>query len=170
MLARHPSLFSIRFIGAGRIVIPLLIGFCVLMIMVPVPGYGISGRDIPLLRPTPTFSPPTLIASYSRHSMKRLAIRRDFEHIAGYCDGSARNPSGEWLRSKRSPQIEAYRECLCSASSSDLEEPGECPFHGSRNFGQVVVLFTVGFGLVSLRSVIGPPTSGAGADSGPSRF
>jgi predicted acyltransferase len=84
------------------VVVALLIGYCALMSLVPVPGYGVPGRDIPFLHPD-----ANLAAYLDRRLLTTLYEKtRDPEGLLSTLPAIATALlgvfTGEWLRSMRS--------------------------------------------------------------------
>jgi predicted acyltransferase len=89
------------------VVAALLIGYWVLMRFVPVPGFGVPGRDIPFLHPD-----ANLAAYLDRRFLTTLWEKtRDPEGLLSTLPAIATALlgvfTGEWLRSKSSPQTSA---------------------------------------------------------------
>jgi predicted acyltransferase len=97
--------------GRALIVAVLLIGYWVLMRFVPVPGLGVPGRDIPFLHPDANLG-AYLDRRFLIHlwgtSSRLYEITRDPEGLLSTLPAIATALlgvfTGEWLRSKRSPQ------------------------------------------------------------------
>src|SRR5580704_3030908 len=90
------------------VVVVLLVGYWILMRFVPVPGFGVPGRDIPLLHPD-----ANLAAYLDRKFLSHLwETTRDPEGLLSTLPAIATSLlgvfTGEWLRSKRSPQTKAF--------------------------------------------------------------
>ena len=133
------------------VVAALLLGYCVLMIMVPVPGYGVPGRDIPLLHPD-----ANLAAYLDRKLLTTLYEKtRDPEGLLSTLPAIATAVlgilTGEWLRSKRSPQIKALGMLLFGVVGLILGRTWGVWFPIDKKlWTSSFVLFTAGFGLVCL--------------------
>jgi len=129
----------------------LLLGYCALMILVPVPGYGVPGRDIPLLHPD-----ANLAAYLDRKLLTTLYEKtRDPEGLLSTLPAIATALlgvfTGEWLRSKRSPQIMALGMLLFGVVGLILGRTWGIWFHINKKlWTSSFVLFTAGFGLVCL--------------------
>jgi predicted acyltransferase len=97
----------------GRILVAaaLLISYWILMRFVPVPGFGVPGRDIPLLHPDANLAAYLDRKFLLWRSTRLWEITRDPEGILSTLPAIATALlgvfTGEWLRSKRSPQSKA---------------------------------------------------------------
>ena len=133
------------------VVAALLIGYCALMILVPVPGYGVPLRDIPLLHPD-----GNLAAYLDRKLFTTLYEKtRDPEGLLSTLPAIATALlgvfTGEWLRSKRSPQIKALGMLLFGVVGLVLGRTWGIWFPINKKlWTSSFVLFTTGFGLVCL--------------------
>lgn len=98
----------------GRILVAaaLLISYWILMRFVPVPGFGVPGRDIPLLHPDANLAAYLDRKFLLWRSTRLWEITRDPEGILSTLPAIATALlgvfTGEWLRSKRSPQTKAF--------------------------------------------------------------
>jgi predicted acyltransferase len=133
------------------VVAALLIGYCVLMSLVPVPGYGVPGRDIPFLHPD-----ANLAAYLDRKLLTTLFEKtRDPEGLLSTLPAIATALlgvfTGEWLRSKRSPQTKALGMLLFGVVGLFLGRTWGVWFPINKKlWTSSYVLFTAGFGLVCL--------------------
>ena len=133
------------------IVVALLIGYCALMSLVPVPGYGVPGRDIPFLHPD-----ANLAAYLDRKLLTTLYEKtRDPEGLLSTLPAIATALlgvfTGEWLRSKRSLQTVALGMLLFGVVGVVLGETWELWFPINKKlWTSSYVLFTAGLGLVCL--------------------
>ncbi len=133
------------------VVVALLIGYCALMSLVPVPGYGVPGRDIPFLHPD-----ANLAAYLDRKFLTTLYEKtRDPEGLLSTLPAIATALlgvfTGEWLRSKRSPQTEALGMLLFGVVGLVLGVTWGVWFPINKKlWTSSYVLFTAGLGLVCL--------------------
>ena len=133
------------------VVVALLMGYFALMIFVPVPGYGVPGRDIPVLHPDGN------IAAYlDRKFLTTLFEKtRDPEGLLSTLPAIATALlgvfTGEWLRSKSSLQIKALGMLLFGVIGLILGRIWGVWFPINKKlWTSSFVLFTVGFALVCL--------------------
>ena len=135
----------------SAIVVALLIGYFALIILVPVPGYGVPGRDIPVLHPDGN------IAAYlDRKFLTTLHEKtRDPEGLLSTLPAIATALlgvfTGEWLRCKRSPQFKALGMLLFGVVGLVLGKTWGAWFPINKKlWTSSYVLFTAGFALVCL--------------------
>jgi predicted acyltransferase len=133
------------------IVAVLLIGYWILMRFVPVPGFGLPGRDIPFLDPN------TNLAAYlDRRFLTTLWDKtRDPEGLLSTLPAIATALlgifTGEWLRSERTPQSKARGMLLFGLTGLILGRTWGVWFPINKNlWTSSFVLFTAGLALVSL--------------------
>ncbi|MHB2009513.1 MAG: acyltransferase family protein [Acidobacteriaceae bacterium] len=134
------------------IVVVVLIGYWILMRWVPVPGFGLPGRDIPLFDPT-----------------RNLAAYIDQHIFPGRLYGGLRDPegllstlpalgttllgmlTGMWLRSKRSPALKAWGMLVAGVFGISLGLLWGRWFPINKNlWTSSYVLFAAGCSLVAL--------------------
>ncbi len=137
------------------VVAGLLVGYWILMRFVPVPGFGVPGRDIPLLHPD-----ANLAAYLDREfllwgSTSLYEITRDPEGLLSTLPaiGTALLGvfTGEWLRSKRSPQSKALGMLIFGVAGLALGEIWGIWFPINKKlWTSSYVLFAAGFALVCL--------------------
>jgi predicted acyltransferase len=137
------------------VVAGLLVGYWILMRFVPVPGFGVPGRDIPLLHPD-----ANLAAYLDRKlllwgSTRLYEVTRDPEGLLSTLPsiGTALLGvfTGEWLRSKRSPQSKAIGMLVFGVASLVLGEIWGIWFPINKKlWTSSYVLFAAGFALVCL--------------------
>jgi len=138
----------------GRAIVfgALLLGYWILMRFVPVPGFGLPGRDIPLLHPDWN------LAAYLD---RRLLIgqlyegTRDPEGLLSTLPAIATALlgvfTGEWLRSKNSPQKKAAWTLISGLAGLALGSFWGVWFPINKKlWTSSYVLFTGGFALVCL--------------------
>jgi predicted acyltransferase len=133
------------------VVAALLVGYWILMRFVPVPGFGVPGRDIPFLHPD-----ANLAAYLDRKVFTHLwETTRDPEGLLSTLPAIA-TPllgvfTGEWLRSKRSPQTKALGMLLFGVVGLILGRTWAVWFPINKKlWTSSFVLFTAGFALVCL--------------------
>jgi predicted acyltransferase len=133
------------------VVAVLLVGYWILMRFVPVPGFGVPGRDIPFLHPD-----ANLAAYLDRKFLNHLwEVTRDPEGLLSTLPAIA-TPllgvfTGEWLRSKRSPQTKALGMLLFGVIGLVLGRTWGIWFPINKKlWTSSYVLFTAGFALVCL--------------------
>jgi predicted acyltransferase len=133
------------------VVAALLVGYWILMRFVPVPGFGVPGRDIPLLHPD-----ANLAAYLDRKFLSHLWEKtRDPEGILSTLPAIA-TPllgifTGEWLRSKSTPQNKALGMLALGAVGLILGQTWGIWFPINKKlWTSSYVLFTGGFALVCL--------------------
>jgi predicted acyltransferase len=133
------------------VVVALLIGYWILMRFVPVPGFGLPGRDIPFLHPD-----ANLAAYLDRKVFRTLwEVTRDPEGLLSTLPAIA-TPllgifTGEWLRSKRSPQTKALGMLLFGVIGLILGRTWGIWFPINKKlWTSSYVLFAGGFALVCL--------------------
>ncbi|MFZ0297493.1 MAG: heparan-alpha-glucosaminide N-acetyltransferase domain-containing protein [Candidatus Sulfotelmatobacter sp.] len=142
----------------ASIVAALLIGYWILMRFVPVPGLGVPGRDIPFLHPD-----ANLGAYLDRRFLIHLwgtgsrlyEVTRDPEGLLSTLPAIATALlgvfTGEWLRSKRSPQRKALGMLVFGVIGLILGEAWGIWFPINKKlWTSSYVLFTAGFALVCL--------------------
>ena len=141
---------SIR--GRAAWIVGLLLGYWILMRYVPVPGYGVPGRDIPLL-----------------HQDANLAAYLDRKFMLGHLWEPTRDPegilstlpaiatalcgvlTGEWLRSQRTAQKKLAGMFACGAAGVIAGELWGVWFPINKNlWTSSYVLFTAGCALICL--------------------
>jgi predicted acyltransferase len=133
------------------IVAGLLIGYWILMRFVPVPGFGVPGRDIPLLHPD-----MNLAAYLDRKFLTTLyEVTRDPEGILSTLPaiGTAMLGvfTGEWLRSARSQQSKAMGMVAFGIAGLVLGELWGVWFPINKKlWTSSYVLFAAGFALICL--------------------
>jgi len=137
------------------VVAALLVGYWILMRFVPVPGFGVPGRDIPLLHPD-----ANLAAYLDRKfllwgSTRLYEVTRDPEGLLSTLPsiGTALLGvfTGEWLRSKRSPQSKALGMLIFGLAGLVLGEIWGIWFPINKKlWTSSYVLFAAGFALVCL--------------------
>jgi len=133
------------------IVAVLLVGYWVLMRFVPVPGFGVPGRDIPFLHPD-----ANLGAYLDRRFLTTLWERtRDPEGLLSTLPAIA-TPllgvfTGEWLRTKREPQTKALGMLLCGVVGVILGRTWAIWFPINKKlWTSSYVLFSAGLALICL--------------------
>ncbi len=129
----------------------LLIGYWILMRFVPVPGFGVPGRDIPFLHPD-----GNLAAYLDRKFLRVLWDKtRDPEGLLSTLPAIA-TPllgvfTGEWLRSNRSPQRKALGMLVLGVIGLIVGKTWAIWFPLNKKlWTSSYVLFTAGFALVCL--------------------
>jgi predicted acyltransferase len=133
------------------IVAALLIGYWVLMRFVPVPGFGVPGRDIPFLHPD-----ANLAAYLDRRFLTTLWEKtRDPEGLLSTLPAIATALlgvfTGEWLRSKSSPRDKALAMLFCGVGTLILGGIWGIWFPINKKlWTSSYVLFTAGLALVCL--------------------
>ncbi len=144
--------------GRALIVAALLIGYWVLMRFVPVPGFGVPGRDMPFLHPDANLG-AYLDRKFLIHlwgtSSRLYEITRDPEGLLSTLPAIATALlgvfTGEWLRSKRSPQTKAFGMLVFGVIGLILGETWGIWFPINKKlWTSSYVLFTAGFALVCL--------------------
>jgi predicted acyltransferase len=140
------------------IVAVLLIGYWILMRFVPVPGLGVPGRDIPFLHPDANLG-AYLDRKFLIHlwgsSSRLYEITRDPEGFLSTLPAIATALlgvfTGEWLRSKRSPQNKALGMLVFGVVGLILGKTWGILFPINKKlWTSSYVLFTAGFALVCL--------------------
>ena len=133
------------------VVAVLLVGYWILMRFVPVPGFGVPGRDIPFLHPD-----ANLAAYLDRKFLSHLwEVTRDPEGLLSTLPAIA-TPllgvfTGEWLRSKRSPPTKALGMLLFGVIGLILGRTWSIWFPINKKlWTSSYVLFAAGFALVCL--------------------
>jgi len=133
------------------VVAALLVGYWVLMRFVPVPGYGVPGRDIPFLHPD-----ANLAAYLDRKFLTTLWDKtRDPEGLLSTLPAIATALlgvfTGEWLRSKNSSQTKLIRMLLFGVVGLVAGRTWGIWFPLNKKlWTSSYVLFTAGFALVCL--------------------
>jgi len=135
----------------------LLVGYWILMRFVPVPGFGVPGRDMPLLHPD-----ANLAAYLDRRFLTHLwgttrlyEVTRDPEGLLSTLPAIATALlgvfTGEWLRSKRSPQNQALGMLVFGVIGLILGKTWGIWFPINKKlWTSSYVLFTAGFALICL--------------------
>ncbi len=147
---------SILFLYTGLrtragVVAVLLIGYWVLMRFVPVPGFGVPGRDIPFLHPD-----ANLAAYLDRKFLTTLWDKtHDPEGLLSTLPAIATALlgvfTGEWLRSEGSQQRKLIGMLVFGAAGLVLGRTWGIWFPINKNlWTSSYVLFTAGFALVGL--------------------
>jgi predicted acyltransferase len=140
------------------IVAALLIGYWILMRFVPVPGLGVPSRDIPFLHPDANLG-AYLDRKFLIHlwgsSSRLYEITRDPEGFLSTLPAIATALlgvfTGEWLRSKRSPQNKALGMLVFGVVGLILGKAWGIWFPINKKlWTSSYVLFTAGFALVCL--------------------
>jgi predicted acyltransferase len=133
-------------------IVGLLLGYWILMRYVPVPGYGVPGRDIPLLHPD-----GNLAAYFDRKFMfgHLWEPTRDPEGILSTLPAIATGLcgvlTGEWLRSQRNAQEKLAGMFACGLLGIISGELWGVWFPINKNlWTSSYVLFTAGCALVCL--------------------
>jgi predicted acyltransferase len=133
------------------VVAALLVGYWILMRFVPVPGFGVPGRDIPFLHPD-----ANLAAYLDRRFLTTLWDKtRDPEGLLSTLPAIATALlgvfTGEWLRSPRTPQSKVRGMLLFGVAGLILGRTWGVWFPINKNlWTSSYVLFTAGFALVCL--------------------
>lgn len=133
------------------VVAALLVGYWILMRFVPVPGFGVPGRDVPFLHPD-----ANLAAYLDRKFLSHLwETTRDPEGLLSTLPTIATALlgvfTGEWLRSKRTPQIKAVGMLAFGVVGLILGRTWAVWFPLNKKlWTSSYVLFTAGFALVCL--------------------
>jgi predicted acyltransferase len=137
------------------VVVGLLVGYWILMRFVPVPGFGIPGRDIPLLHPDANLA-AYLDRKFLLWGPTRLyEITRDPEGLLSTLPAIATALlgvfTGEWLRSKRSTQSKAWGMLAFGVAGLTLGEIWGIWFPINKKlWTSSYVLLTAGLGLICL--------------------
>ncbi len=130
----------------------LLVGYWILMRYVPVPGYGVPGRDVPLLHPD---------GNLAAHLDRKLLLghlwegTRDPEGILSTLPAIATALcgvlTGEWLRSARPMKQKLAGMCACGLAGIVAGELWGVWFPINKKlWTSSYVLFTAGCALISL--------------------
>ena len=133
------------------VVAALLIGYWILMRIVPVPGFGVPGRDIPFLHPD-----ANLAAYLDRKFLTTLWDKtHDPEGLLSTLPAIATALlgvfTGEWLRSEGSQQRKLIGMLVFGAAGLVLGRTWGIWFPINKNlWTSSYVLFTAGFALVGL--------------------
>ena len=133
------------------VVAALLLGYWLLMRFVPVPGYGVPGRDIPFLHPD-----ANLAAYLDRRFLTTLWEKtRDPEGLLSTLPAMATAllgvSTGEWLRSKNSSQTKLVGMLVFGALGLVVGRTWGIWFPLNKKlWTSSYVLFTAGFALVCL--------------------
>src|SRR5271170_6281052 len=140
------------------VVAALLIGYWIFMRFVPVPGFGVPGRDMPFLDPD-----ANLGAYLDRRFLTHLwgmntrlwEVTRDPEGLLSTLPAIATALlgvfTGEWLRSERSPQSKALGMLIFGAIALILGKTWGIWFPINKKlWTSSYVLFTAGLALVCL--------------------
>jgi predicted acyltransferase len=144
--------------GRALIVAALLIGYWILMRFVPVPGLGVPGRDIPFLNPDANlgaYLDRRFLINLWGSSSRLYEITRDPEGLLSTLPAIATALvgvfTGEWLRSKRSPQNKALGMLTFGVLGLILGKTWGIWFPINKKlWTSSYVLFTAGFALVCL--------------------
>jgi predicted acyltransferase len=143
--------------GRAVVVVALLAGYWILMRFVPVPGYGVPGRDMPFLHPD-----ANLAAYLDRKFLTHLWVNtrlwettRDPEGLLSTLPAIATALlgvfTGEWLRSKSNPQRKALGMLVFGVVGLILGKTWGIYFPINKKlWTSSYVLFTTGFALVCL--------------------
>jgi predicted acyltransferase len=137
------------------VVAALLVGYWILMRFVPVPGFGIPGRDIPFLNPDANLG-AYLDRKFLLWSSTRLwEVTRDPEGLLSTLPAIATALlgvfTGEWLRSKRTQQTKALGMLAFGVVGLILGRTWAIWFPINKKlWTSSFVLFTAGFALVCL--------------------
>jgi predicted acyltransferase len=137
------------------VVASLLVGYWILMRFVPVPGFGVPGRDIPFLHPDSNLGAYLDRKFLLWGSTSLYEVSRDPEGLLSTLPaiGTALLGvfSGEWLRSKRSPQGKAIGMLAFGIIGLVLGEIWGIWFPINKKlWTSSYVLFAAGFALVCL--------------------
>ncbi len=144
--------------GRALVVAALLIGYWILMRFVPVPGFGVPGRDMPFLHPDANLGAyldrKFLIHLWGTGS-RLYEITRDPEGLLSTLPAIATALlgvfTGEWLRSQRSQQNKALGMLVFGAVGLILSKTWGIWFPINKKlWTSSYVLFTAGFALVCL--------------------
>jgi predicted acyltransferase len=144
----------------GRVLIAaaLLVGYWILMRFVPVPGLGVPGRDIPFLHPDANLG-AYLDRKFLTHlwgtGTRLYEVTRDPEGLLSTLPAIATALlgvfTGEWLRSKRSPQNKALGMLVFGVIGLILGRTWGIWFPINKKlWTSSFVLFAAGFALVCL--------------------
>lgn len=130
----------------------LLLGYWILMRFVPVPGYGVPGRDIPLLHPdanlTSYLDRKLMLGHLWEHTRDPEGILSTLPAIATALCGVL---TGEWLRSPRTPRQKALGMFLYGVAGIVAGELWGVWFPINKKlWTSSYVLFTAGCALVCL--------------------
>jgi predicted acyltransferase len=140
------------------IVAALLIGYWILMRFLPVPGFGVPGRDIPFLNPDANLG-AYLDRRFLLHlwgsSSRLYEITRDPEGLLSTMPAIATALlgvfTGEWLRSNRTPENKALGMLVFGLIGLILGKAWGIWFPINKKlWTSSFVLFTAGFALVCL--------------------
>ena len=137
------------------VVVGLLVGYWILMRFVPVPGFGVPGRDMPFLHPDAN------LGAYLDRKFLLWGSTRLYEHTRDPEGLLSTLPAiatallgvftGEWLRSKRTPQSKALGMFAFGVVGLILGEIWGVWFPINKKlWTSSFVLFTAGFALVCL--------------------
>jgi predicted acyltransferase len=137
------------------VVVGLLVGYWILMRFVPVPGFGVPGRDMPFLHPDAN------LGAYLDRKFLLWGSTRLYEHTRDPEGLLSTLPAiatallgvftGEWLRSKRSPQSKALGMLVFGVVGLILGRTWAIWFPINKKlWTSSYVLFTAGFALVCL--------------------
>jgi len=133
----------------------LLVGYLILMRFIPVPGFGVPGRDIPFLHPDANLGAYLDRKFLLWGSTRLYEITRDPEGLLSTLPaiGTALLGvfTGEWLRSKRTPQGKALGMLIFGVIGLILGEIWGIWFPINKKlWTSSYVLFAAGFALVCL--------------------
>jgi predicted acyltransferase len=137
------------------VVAGLLVGYWVLMRFVPVPGFGVPGRDISFLHPDANLGAYLDRKFLLRGSTRLYEVTRDPEGLLSTLPaiGTALLGvfTGEWLRSKRTPQSKALGMLIFGVIGLILGEVWGIWFPINKKlWTSSYVLFAAGFAMVCL--------------------
>jgi predicted acyltransferase len=137
------------------VVAALLVGYWFLMRFVPVPGFGVPGRDIPFLHPDANLGAYLDRKFLLWGSTRLYEVTRDPEGLLSTLPAIATALlgvfTGEWLRSKRSQQSKAIGMLVSGVVGLILGEAWGVWFPINKKlWTSSYVLFTAGFALVCL--------------------
>ena len=133
----------------------LLVGYWILMRFIPVPGFGVPGRDIPFLHPDANLGAYLDRKFLLWGSTRLYEVTRDPEGLLSTLPaiGTALLGvfTGEWLRSKRTPQGKALGMLIFGVIGLILGEIWGIWFPINKKlWTSSYVLFAAGFALVCL--------------------
>jgi predicted acyltransferase len=137
------------------VVAALLIGYWILMRFVPVPGFGVPGRDIPFLHPDANLGAYLDRKFLLWRSTSLWEVTRDPEGLLSTLPAIATALlgvfTGEWLRSKRTQQTKALGMLLFGIVGLTLGRTWAIWFPINKKlWTSSFVLFTAGFALTCL--------------------
>jgi predicted acyltransferase len=137
------------------VVAGLLLGYWILMRFLPVPGFGVPGRDVPFLHPDANLGAYLDRKFLLWGSTRLYEVTRDPEGLLSTLPaiGTALLGvfTGEWLRSKRSPQSKAVGMLAFGMAGLVLGQIWGIWFPINKKlWTSSYVLFAAGFALVCL--------------------